>query len=101
VTPYVAAGFGLYRASFATPTASMSTFYQRRMMVDPPASSMVFTDPLLRLTGGIDLIVYRHWAMRPEFSALIVRSGGSGETLFAGGLSVGYRFESRPITPAR
>jgi Outer membrane protein beta-barrel domain len=101
VTPFLGAGFGFYRASFTGGVPAMSDFYRGRVGSPRFDGSIVFTDPALRLAAGVDVIVRRHWTLRPEISMLIVRSGGTGETLVMGGLNVGYRFEDRPITPAR
>jgi hypothetical protein len=49
----------------------------------------------------VAVITRRHWVVRPEISMVIVRSGGRGENLVVGGLSVGYRFEDHPITLSR
>jgi hypothetical protein len=101
VTPFLGAGFGLYRASFAGAESEMSDFYRMRLKSRQFNGSNVFTDPALRLTGGIDVIARRHWTLRPEVSMLIVRTGGDDETHVSGGISVGYRFEDKPITPSR
>jgi len=101
VTPFLGAGFGLYRASFDGAAPAMTDFYRTRMRTGRFTGSHVFTDPALRLTAGVDIIARRHWALRPEVSLLVVRAGGDGETLGAAGISVGYRFEDHPITPSR
>jgi hypothetical protein len=101
VTPFLGAGFGLYRASFEGAAPAMSDFYRTRVRSRRFDGSTVFTDPAVRLTAGIDVIARRHWALRPEVSMLVVRAGGQGETLVTAGISVGYRFEDRPITPTR
>jgi hypothetical protein len=101
VTPFLGAGFGFYRASFDGAVPAMTDFYRTRMRTGRFTGSHVFTDPSLRLTAGIDIIVRRHWALRPDASLLVVRAGGAGETIGAAGISVGYRFEDHPITPSR
>jgi hypothetical protein len=101
VTPFLGVGFGLYRASFGGASPAMTDFYRTRMRSRRFAGSHVFTDPALRLTAGVDIIARRHWALRPDVSLVDVRADGHGETLWAAGISVGYRFEDHPITPLR
>ncbi|MGE5242714.1 MAG: hypothetical protein ACM3SQ_00615 [Betaproteobacteria bacterium] len=101
-TPFVTAAFGLYRASFDSPAAMVPAFYGRRM--GSPGSPVraghySFTDPALRLGGGIDLIVRRYFSLRPEVSVLLIRRGGAGTTLTTFGARLAYRFEDHPVTP--
>ena len=102
-TPFVGAGFGLYRASFAGPTSVMSDFYRGRMM--PSGNGLMsagrasFTDPAFRIGGGVDVIVARHVAIRPEAAILLVHRDTRTEALAIFGLRVGFRFEDHPITP--
>lgn len=96
VTPFVGAGFGFYRASFDSATATMSDFYRERL-TSPVlgGGTNVFTDPALRVTGGVDLMGQgrqRHWTVRPEVSMLLVFANGHSETVLAGTVSVGYWF---------
>jgi hypothetical protein len=98
VTPFLGAGFGLYRASFSGAAPAMSDFYRARMT---SSRASVFTDPAVRFTAGVDVIARRYWTLRPEVSVLTVRSGGHGEWVVTGGVSVGYRFEDHRITPMR
>jgi hypothetical protein len=80
----------------------MSDFYRQRMVADMgqgPGGAMSFTDPALRVTAGVDLIVRRYLSIRPEVSAIIVRHGGDGETVATFGVRLGYRFEDHSITP--
>lgn len=103
VAPYVGVGFGLYRATFDAPTSPMSNFYRRRMGPadgGPGGAGLTFTDPALRITGGLNILTRYHLTVRPEASALIVRRDGYGETMAVFGVRIGYRFEERPITPA-
>ncbi len=99
VTPFVGAGFGLYHATFQSMNATIPEFYAARMPQAMVGSTASFTDPALRLTGGVDLISQaprRHWTLRPEVSALIVFANGSSETIVSGTVSVGYRFRLSP-----
>lgn len=99
ITPFVGAGYGLYRASFERGATGMPDFYRDRMTGERGNDRLIFTDPSLRLTAGVDVITRRHWSFRPELATVIVRSGGSGETLLVAGMRVGYRFEDHPVTP--
>ena len=100
LSPYVGAGFGLYRASFDSAAAPMSTFYAQRLTRSVPASQQqVFTDPVFRASAGIDWRLTGRIALRPEASALFVRRDGRGETIGLIGLRVGFRFEDHPVTP--
>ena len=101
VTPFLGAGFGLHRATFEGAAPAMTDFYRTRMRSRRFDGSTAFTDPAVRLTAGVDVIARRHWALRPDVSVLVVRAGGLGEMLVTAGISVGYRFEDRPITPTR
>jgi len=103
ITPFVTAGFGLYRASFDSPAAPMSDFYRRRFGAmagtGPIAGHHSFTDPAVRLGGGIDLLARRSLALRPEASVLLVRRSGRHGTIVTFGMRIAYRFEDHPVTP--
>lgn len=99
VTPFVGAGFGLYRASFASAASEMSAFYRARMMPSMVGDAMSFTDPATRITGGVDVIVHRSISIRPEASLLVVARDGQHQTVVTVGVRLGYRFENHPITP--
>ena len=102
VTPYASAGFGLYRASFDSSNAPMSTFYRRRLSASGAAlgAGATFTDPAFRFGAGVDLIARRNVSFRPEASVLLVRRDGTTETIGTVGLRIAYRFEAHPVTPA-
>ncbi len=101
ITPFVVAGVGLYRASFDSSAAPMGSFYRRRMSgVAGPGSSQTFTDPTLRLGGGVDLLARRNVAVRPEVSVLLIRRNGNTATLTTFGVQLAYRFEDHPVTPS-
>ena len=99
------AGFGFYRTSFAGPTSAMSDFYRGRMMQSGnglmPSGHESFTDPALRVDGGVDVIVARHLALRPEAAILLVHRHAQTETVATVGLRVGFKFEDHPVTPAK
>jgi len=102
VTPYVRAGFGLYRASFDSTNGPMSAFYRRRVAAGGAAlgAGATFTDPAFRFGAGVDLIARRNVSFRPEASVLLVRRDGNTETIGTFGLRLAYRFEAHPVTPA-
>lgn len=102
-TPLVGAGFGLYRAEFTSDAARISDFYRPRLDAGQPltTTSRAFTDPMFRVTGGVDLRANRRLLIRPEVSALIVRRDGRGETTAVFAVGAHYLFEDRPITPSR
>ena len=100
-TPYVGAGFGLYRASFDSSSAKMSDFYRRRLGDGGlgMGSDRTFTDPVFRLSGGVEMLLHSRFTIRPEPSALFVRRDGRGETVGLVAVRIGFRFEDRPVTP--
>jgi len=100
-SPYIGGGFGLYRADFGSSSAVMSDFYRRRLgtsAIGTPRGA-AFTDPVVRLSAGVDVPLGRAFLLRPEASALFVRRDGRGETVGLFGLRLAYRFEDRPVTP--
>ena len=100
LAPYVGGGGGLYRATFDSASAPMSTFYRRRLVQPLTAGQQhSFTDPAFRLSAGVDWRFSGRLSLRPEVSALFVRRDGRGETLGLVGVRIGYRFEDRPVTP--
>lgn len=100
-TPYLGAGFGLYRAAFDSASSTMSEFYRRRMVAGGlgMAEDRTFTDPVFRVSGGVEMFVRGQFSIRPEASALFVRRDGRGETVGLVAVRIGYRFEDRPVTP--
>ena len=100
-SPYVGAGFGLYRADFDSGAARMSTFYRNRLTASNLGGGQSFTDPAFRLSAGVNVPFHRRFILRPEASALFVRRDGRGETLGIFGFRLAYRFEDRPVTPYR
>jgi hypothetical protein len=102
-TPFLAAGFGLYAATFDSPDATMSDYYRNRYGPGSPttAGRRTFTDPALRMGGGVDLHFRRHLALRPEVSVLLIWNNGRATTLTTFGTVIAYRFEDHPVTPRR
>lgn len=99
VTPFVGAGFGMYRATFDSGASDMSSFYRARARPALVTESFSFTDPAWRFTGGVDVIARRSISIRPEASLLVVVGDGRRDTLVTFGVRLGYRFEDHPITP--
>ncbi len=99
--PYLGAGFGLYRATFDSTSSTMSEFYRRRMVAGALGmpQDRTFTDPVIRVSGGVEMLVRRQFSIRPEASALFVRRDGRGETVGLFVVRIGYRFEEHPVTP--
>jgi len=99
--PYVGGGFGLYRESVQPQSEGVPKFYRDRLTPGLLAGQehVVFTDPAVRLTAGMEFIVHRHVTLRPELSTLLVWGGDAHQTVVMAGLRVGYRFEDHPVTP--
>jgi hypothetical protein len=101
VVPFVGAGAGLYRARFATIRPGMPRFYQRRMTTNARGSTgAIFDDFALSFTGGADVYLARHLALRPELTVLVVTTGSNARAVPVFGAQLAYHFEDRPITPA-
>lgn len=100
-TPYVGAGFGLYRAAFDSASSTMSAFYRRRLVTGGLGLAMdrAFTDPVFRVSGGVEMFTRGPFTIRPEVSALFVRRDGRGDTVGLFAVRIGYRFFDRPVTP--
>jgi hypothetical protein len=98
--PFLAAGIGLYHATFNRLDAGMPTFYRRRMMSMPtPSTTATFTDPSLTGGGGITMFLSRHWSLRPEVMATVVMRDSRSFVVTTGAVRLGYHFEDHPITP--
>ena len=102
VTPFVGGGFGFYHAAFESQSNIESAFYRDRISeTDLPGSSVTFTDPAARFSGGVDIMASRHFVLRPEAAVIVIRGGGAWDSLVTFSLRVAYRFEEHPITPSR
>lgn len=106
--PYVAAGVGVYRASFDVPTGSAGPpqtvpgFYARRFTATPigrGSRNVSFTDPSLILGTGVSFMPSRSWVLRPDVRMLFVRRDGDTHKVLVATVNVGFRFEHRPVTP--
>jgi hypothetical protein len=89
VAPFVAAGAGLYRASFHIADRAMPGFYRRRVDARPEVylTSATFTDPSI--------------AFRPEMDATVVMRDRRTRTFPTLQIHLAYHFEDHPITPTR
>jgi hypothetical protein len=102
VTPFVAGGAGVYIARFKTAQPGMHRIYQRRMTPDLRGwTEATFEDFALSVTGGADVPVGQHLALRPELTMLVVRTSSNARTVPVFGAQLIYHFEDHPITPAR
>ncbi|MBP7778667.1 MAG: outer membrane beta-barrel protein [Acidobacteria bacterium] len=104
--PYVAAGIGFHRRTFdGADAASIPEFYRRRLGPDqgPGAISQnrTFTDPTLVVGTGVDVALSRTATVRPDVRALFVLSDGRRDTVVLATVSLGFRFEHKPVTPSR
>jgi len=103
--PYVVGGVGIHRRSFHREDGAPAApeFYRRRFAsaVSRAGSRETFTDPTLALGIGVDLPVGGQVTVRPDLRALVLFGGGRRDTVWVGTVSVGYRFQHRPVTPAR
>jgi hypothetical protein len=103
VDPFVQAGIGLYRATFADGDTAVPGFYERRMTA-PVVGQRVrrtFTDPTLVAGGGVSVFVNRHFALRPDVEAAFVIRDGRTHVVTTAAVHAVYHFESHPVTPAR
>jgi hypothetical protein len=96
---FVKGGVGLYRASFEAADGNMPDFYRRRL---GPGFGMThtFTDPSFVVGGGVNVFTSRHWAIRPEIEAIVVRRQSRSHVVTAVTMGVAYHFEEHPVTPA-
>lgn len=99
--PFLAAGVGLYHASFDRFDTGMPRFYHRRMtgLSYAPGQMATFTDPSIVGGGGLNLYVSRHWALRPEVLATVVLRDARSFVATTGVVRLAYHFEDHPITP--
>jgi hypothetical protein len=99
IVPFVKGGFGLYHASLDAGDSRMPDFYRRRLA---PGFGMTrtFTDPSFVVGGGVNVFATRHWAIRPQIEAIVVRRQSRSYVVTAMTLGVAYHFEEHPVTPA-
>jgi hypothetical protein len=100
VVPFVKAGIGLYRASFAA-ASMLPRFYSRRLAADDPARSRAMTmiDPSILAGAGFDLFASRHVSIRPEVDVTLVLDAWRGYPVTTATVHVVYHFEAKRVTP--
>lgn len=101
--PFLEAGVGLYRASFAPTASPVPDFYRRRMAARMMGlgATHTFTDPSFVLGGGVNIFVARHIAIRPNVETMIIRREAHTYSVTAVAVHLSYHFEDHPVTPAR
>ena len=99
--PFIKAGVGLYRASFAS-VDDMPSFYSSRAGDNESSvPTKIFTDPSIVVGTGVNIFASRHFAVRPEVALTFVFDGGRTYTVPTVTFHVAYHFESHPVTPSR
>jgi opacity protein-like surface antigen len=98
VSPYLRAGFGLYRTSFSSSLTDVPDFYRRRIADRSPGydSSYRFTDPAWSFGGGLTIFRSRHVAIHPAAEAIVVRGGAQSYVVTSATVHVSYHFELHP-----
>lgn len=99
--PFVTAGVGMYRATYARNAAEIPSFHRRRMGAVPPVRRLTFTDPALVFGGGVNMFVSRHFAVRPDVEAMIVMRDSQRHVVTTAAVHLAFHFEDHPVTPAR
>ena len=105
--PYLAVGVGIQRSTFDIPAGAAAdtvpAFYRRRLGVTAGGlgARRSFTDPTLVAGAGVDIALSRTVVLRPDVRVLFVVNGGRHESVAVATLNFGYRFEHKPVTPAR
>jgi hypothetical protein len=101
VVPFVSAGVGVYRATFDAAFNGIPRFYQRRMMSGAAEfRGRTFDDFAVAFGGGVDIVLARHLALRPDVTVLLVTTRSDSRAVPVYGVQLAYHFESHPITPA-
>jgi len=102
--PYVTAGVGLHRRTFESAGAgAIPAFYQRRLAAVGGVfgERRTFTDPTLVVGTGVDVALSRTVTVRPDVRALFIVNDGRHDTVYLATVSLGFRFEHKPVTPSR
>ncbi|HEY7445458.1 MAG TPA: outer membrane beta-barrel protein [Vicinamibacterales bacterium] len=99
-SPFVAGGFGLYRASFGV-GSEMPEFYSRRISATDPAQPRTFTDPAFIFGGGVNIYLSRHLAVRPNVDVMMVFDNSYDYWVTGFAVHFAYHFEDHPVTPWR
>jgi hypothetical protein len=101
LVPFVSAGIGLHRATFAA-TSEMPEFYRRRRP-DPPAATRgrSFDDLMLEFGAGTDLFVTSHLALRPDVNVRVIAAQSDVWAMPVYGLHLAYHFETHDVLNER
>jgi hypothetical protein len=101
--PYVTAGVGFQRRTFNVADASVPAFYRRRLGIGDGrlGTRQTLTDPTVVIGTGIDFALSRTLTVRPDVRAVFAVNDGRHETVMLATVSLGYRFEHKPVTPSR
>lgn len=103
--PYLLAGIGLQRRSFDLGAGAPAApgFYARRVTATASAAGNreTFTDPTAVAGFGVDVPIGHLFTIRPDLRALVVFGGGRRDTVVLATVSLGRRFEHKPVTPVR
>jgi hypothetical protein len=105
--PYAVLGVGLHRRTFdvhdTTVLDDIPEFYRRRLGGSGGVLGVrrSFTDPTLVAGAGVDIALSRTVVLRPDVRVLLVVNGGRHHAVTLATLNLGYRFEHKPVTPAR
>jgi hypothetical protein len=93
VVPFVAAGVGLYHASFDTTRGPLPDFYQRRLPASAIATLVGFNDPSFVFAGGANIFAGTHVSIRPDLSVRIATRSSSAFVVTMATVYVSYHFE--------
>jgi hypothetical protein len=105
--PYLTVGVGFQRRNFdlaaGAPVDDVPAFYRRRLGASGAGvgGRRSFADPTLVAGAGVDIALSRNVVLRPDVRVLFAVDGGRHATTTVAVVNLGYRFEHRPVTPAR
>jgi Outer membrane protein beta-barrel domain len=100
VAPFVTAGVGMYRATYARDAHEVPSFHRRRMGTGL-TGRQTFSDPALVFGGGVNMFLNRHVAVRPDVEAMVVMRDSQRYVVTTAALHVAFHFEDHPVTPSR
>ncbi len=98
------AGVGFHRRTFESAGAGeIPAFYRRRLGAGGGTfdERRTFTDPTFVVGTGVDVALSRTVTVRPDVRALFVLNDGRHDTVYLATVSLGFRFEHKPVTPSR
>jgi opacity protein-like surface antigen len=96
--PFVSGAVGLHRVTFEPTFGNVPDFYKRRLAANQ-RSSETFDDFTFAVGAGVDFYLSTHIAIRPEATAMFVRSPSDTRTVPTFGIHLAYHFENHEITP--